>query len=141
MPSAPPQHQQQQQQQQQHQLHQQQPKRIVHRSESLRSERSDASARNKHVSFNAAVDVKHIPRGAVVDRHGRLLGYLPPGDHRRLVYGVYKEPTSLSQQQLAREAERIIQQVGQHSNGSWKWISQWAAFRLRRKGLGRGRIA
>ena len=96
----------------------------VQRVDSLRSERSDASQNNKRVSFNRDVDVKHINQqqqqqqqrtlpvsGSVDARHE-----IPsPAAPIPVIYNVYKEPTLLSEAELAKEAERIIQQVDQIS--------------------------
>ena len=99
----------------------------VQRADSLRSERSDASQANKRVSFNHDIDVKHINH----QKQQRIKGLAPlppPANSNSSVaadrhdippvspfYNVYKEPTSLSEAELAQEAERIIQQVDQIS--------------------------
>ena len=99
---------------------------VVHRADSVRSEQSDASQANKRVSFNRDVDVKHKgkksssssaaaagqnSRQGLVDINGEELGSRIPAP----VYAVYKEPTSLTEAELALEAERIIKQVDQIS--------------------------
>lgn len=90
----------------------------VQRSDSFRSERSDASAANKRVSFQPRVDVKHFAGQQKQQSAGGATGTgQQPDDGRPSVpsYNVYKEPTSLTEVELAREAERIIQQVDQIS--------------------------
>ena len=102
----------------------------VQRADSLRSERSDASQANKRVSFNRDVDVKHINQQQQQQRHAKGLAPAPPSSSNNAsavaadrhdvppvlpFYNVYKEPTLLSEAELAQEAERIIQQVDQIS--------------------------
>ncbi|CAG7838503.1 unnamed protein product [Allacma fusca] len=96
---------------------------IVHRSESLRSEVSDASQQSKRVSFNRDVHVKRIPRGsAVVDRNGKLVAVLdgalknsesstasPSG--RLWVNSLASSKEALPEEDLLREAETILKHV------------------------------
>ena len=86
----------------------------VHRADSLRSEHSDASQANKRVSF----DVKHRGKKVARDITNGGPGGGGGSEERQIpapVYAVYKEPTSLTEAELALEAERIIQQVDQIS--------------------------
>ncbi|CAG0912533.1 unnamed protein product [Notodromas monacha] len=81
------------------------------RSESLKSERSDAS--QKRVSFKKSVHVKHIPRGAVLDSQGRVVAVIPENDddrHRQDVFQVPEEPNP-SHEDFVKEAAEILRQV------------------------------
>ena len=81
--------------------------RTVYRTESEHSEDSST----KRVSFNKDISVKHIPRGAVLDKQGQVIGYLPENEGRKFVRNVYKEPLILNEDDLAEEAARILKQV------------------------------
>ncbi|KAK2702857.1 hypothetical protein QYM36_018552, partial [Artemia franciscana] len=81
--------------------------KTVYRTESEHSEDSST----KRVSFNKDISVKHIPRGAVLDKQGQVIGYLPENEGRKFVRNVYKEPLILNEDDLAEEAARILKQV------------------------------
>ncbi|CAG0879010.1 unnamed protein product [Darwinula stevensoni] len=83
------------------------------RSESLKSERSDAS--QKRVSFNKSVHVKHIPKGAVVDSRGRVVAVIPEGVDSHHYFRVARAEPSLSPEEVAREAAAVLRQVDQIS--------------------------
>ena len=97
---------------------------IVHRSESLRSEVSDASQQSKRVSFNRDVHVKRIPRGsAVLDRNGKLVAVLDAGglkdsseingspNGRLWVNNLAPSRETLPEEDLLREAETVLKHV------------------------------